>query len=467
MMSTLKLLLTLRFPHTDSAAMAVKVVPPRVYYTPGTLPHWVSHRTLDLIVPKSVRAPVGVGIPSPPPGEGKVVIRPIAFKPVTGSMSPSTRFSNTGERYGSTPILTRPGSHLTLGLVFFRYYDDNGLVFFRYYDDNGLVFFRYYDDNGLVFFRYYDDNGLVFFRYYDDNGLVFFRYYDDNGLVFFRYYDDNGLVFFRYYDDNGLVFFRYYDDNGLVFFRYYDDNGLVFFRYYDDNGLVFFRYYDDNGLVFFRYYDDNGLVFFRYYDDNGLVFFRYYDDNGLVFFRYYDDNGLVFFRYYDDNGLVFFRYYDDNGLGVFRYYDDNCIGTHTGKGEKKMLPLENLTLRHYSPCNVNRLIFGGSSDLRHHTGSACNYSLDRKYLSTSPPLAMASLTSLPVTSSGGGRKLGGYAGTDNVRESPASTASMRTRNHVNRNALTGANKSRVFAGERWTAASSRMVRCMRSFLASH
>nr|CAD7569000.1 unnamed protein product [Timema californicum] len=76
-------------------------------------------------------------------------------------------------------------------------------------------------------------------------------------------------------------------------------------------------------------------------------------------------------------------------------------------------------------------LYGSSSDLRHHTGSACNYSLDRKYLSTSPPLAMASLTSLPVTSSGGGRKLGGYTGTENVRESPASTASMRTRNHVN------------------------------------
>nr|CAD7261884.1 unnamed protein product [Timema shepardi] len=76
-------------------------------------------------------------------------------------------------------------------------------------------------------------------------------------------------------------------------------------------------------------------------------------------------------------------------------------------------------------------LYGSSSDLRHHTGSACNYSLDRKYLSTSPPLAMASLTSLPLTSSGGSRKLGGYTGTENVRESPASTASMRTRNHVN------------------------------------
>uniref|UniRef100_A0A1B6BYB8 Uncharacterized protein n=1 Tax=Clastoptera arizonana TaxID=38151 RepID=A0A1B6BYB8_9HEMI len=43
--------------------------------------------------------------------KGKLVIRPVAFKPV--SMS-SSRFTNQGERYGSTPILTRPGSHLTL-----------------------------------------------------------------------------------------------------------------------------------------------------------------------------------------------------------------------------------------------------------------------------------------------------------------------------------------------------------------
>ncbi|XP_063231798.1 leucine zipper putative tumor suppressor 2-like [Bacillus rossius redtenbacheri] len=45
--------------------------------------------------------------------KGKVVIRPIAFKPV-GGMSPAARFGSGGERYGSTPILARPGSHLTL-----------------------------------------------------------------------------------------------------------------------------------------------------------------------------------------------------------------------------------------------------------------------------------------------------------------------------------------------------------------
>ncbi|XP_060526732.1 leucine zipper putative tumor suppressor 2 homolog [Cylas formicarius] len=44
--------------------------------------------------------------------KGKVVIRPIAFKPAApGAMAPSSRF---GDRYGSTPILTRPGSRLTL-----------------------------------------------------------------------------------------------------------------------------------------------------------------------------------------------------------------------------------------------------------------------------------------------------------------------------------------------------------------
>nr|CAI5864908.1 unnamed protein product [Callosobruchus analis] len=42
---------------------------------------------------------------------GKTVIRPIAFKP---AMTPSSRFGLAGERYGSTPILTRPGSRLTL-----------------------------------------------------------------------------------------------------------------------------------------------------------------------------------------------------------------------------------------------------------------------------------------------------------------------------------------------------------------
>ncbi|KAJ8921524.1 hypothetical protein NQ315_003142 [Exocentrus adspersus] len=44
--------------------------------------------------------------------KGKVVIRPIAFKP--SAMTPSARFGMCGERYGSTPILTRPGSRLTL-----------------------------------------------------------------------------------------------------------------------------------------------------------------------------------------------------------------------------------------------------------------------------------------------------------------------------------------------------------------
>lgn len=45
-------------------------------------------------------------------GKGKIVIRPIAYKPV--AMTPAARFTNNGERYGSTPILTRPGSQLTL-----------------------------------------------------------------------------------------------------------------------------------------------------------------------------------------------------------------------------------------------------------------------------------------------------------------------------------------------------------------
>lgn len=44
--------------------------------------------------------------------KGKVVIRPIAFKPTL--LSPGARFGLAGERYGSTPILTRPGSRLTL-----------------------------------------------------------------------------------------------------------------------------------------------------------------------------------------------------------------------------------------------------------------------------------------------------------------------------------------------------------------
>lgn len=41
-----------------------------------------------------------------------MVIRPIAFKPTL--LSPGARFGLAGERYGSTPILTRPGSRLTL-----------------------------------------------------------------------------------------------------------------------------------------------------------------------------------------------------------------------------------------------------------------------------------------------------------------------------------------------------------------
>nr|CAD7597408.1 unnamed protein product [Timema genevievae] len=36
---------------------------PRVYYAPGTLPRWVCNRALDLMVPRSARAPAGVGIP--------------------------------------------------------------------------------------------------------------------------------------------------------------------------------------------------------------------------------------------------------------------------------------------------------------------------------------------------------------------------------------------------------------------
>nr|CAD7408396.1 unnamed protein product [Timema cristinae] len=42
-----------------------RVGPPRIYYTPGTLPRWVSHRTLGLIVPRSARAPAGAGITLP------------------------------------------------------------------------------------------------------------------------------------------------------------------------------------------------------------------------------------------------------------------------------------------------------------------------------------------------------------------------------------------------------------------
>nr|CAD7401295.1 unnamed protein product [Timema poppensis] len=39
--------------------------PPRVYYAPDILPHWLSHRTLDIIVPRSVKDPSGAGIPLP------------------------------------------------------------------------------------------------------------------------------------------------------------------------------------------------------------------------------------------------------------------------------------------------------------------------------------------------------------------------------------------------------------------
>lgn len=53
--------------------------------------------------------------------QGKVVIRPIAFKPAI--MTPAARFGLAGERYGSTPILTRPGSRLTLyGSEFILYH---------------------------------------------------------------------------------------------------------------------------------------------------------------------------------------------------------------------------------------------------------------------------------------------------------------------------------------------------------
>ncbi|XP_077296419.1 leucine zipper putative tumor suppressor 2 isoform X2 [Arctopsyche grandis] len=46
-------------------------------------------------------------------GNGKVVIRPIAFKPM--GVPVTGRLSNAGERYGSTPVLTaRPGSHITI-----------------------------------------------------------------------------------------------------------------------------------------------------------------------------------------------------------------------------------------------------------------------------------------------------------------------------------------------------------------
>lgn len=69
--------------------------------------------------------------------QGKAVIRPIAFRPLQGAMSPgptegstegpthprdargarqgtAARLTNAGERYGSTPVLTRPGTRLAL-----------------------------------------------------------------------------------------------------------------------------------------------------------------------------------------------------------------------------------------------------------------------------------------------------------------------------------------------------------------
>ena len=62
--------------------------------------------------------------------QGAAVIRPIAFRPLQGAMSPgppgsnphsnrgvrqgAARLSNAGERYGSTPVLTRPGTRLAL-----------------------------------------------------------------------------------------------------------------------------------------------------------------------------------------------------------------------------------------------------------------------------------------------------------------------------------------------------------------
>ncbi|KDR08635.1 Leucine zipper putative tumor suppressor 2-like protein [Zootermopsis nevadensis] len=64
-------------------------------------------------------------------------------------------------------------------------------------------------------------------------------------------------------------------------------------------------------------------------------------------------------------------------------------------------------------------LYGSSSDLRHYHGSNSNYSLDRKLLSSStstsssPALAMTSLTSLPLASS---RKLVGYDSLENVRK---------------------------------------------------
>nr|CAD7594334.1 unnamed protein product [Timema genevievae] len=67
---TFLLLLALKNKHLNLKVLFVLlsytnllVGPPRVYYAPGTLPRWVSHHTLDLIVLRSARAPAGVGIP--------------------------------------------------------------------------------------------------------------------------------------------------------------------------------------------------------------------------------------------------------------------------------------------------------------------------------------------------------------------------------------------------------------------
>lgn len=60
--------------------------------------------------------------------QGKAVIRPIAFRPLQGAggskshsghaghgQAPAAaRLSNAGERYGSTPVLARPGTRLAL-----------------------------------------------------------------------------------------------------------------------------------------------------------------------------------------------------------------------------------------------------------------------------------------------------------------------------------------------------------------
>lgn len=57
--------------------------------------------------------------------QGKEVIRPIAFKPAV--LTPAPRFGLSGERYGSTPILTRPGSNLTL--YGSKWVDENNILY--------------------------------------------------------------------------------------------------------------------------------------------------------------------------------------------------------------------------------------------------------------------------------------------------------------------------------------------------